>query len=48
MLLIDENISELEAARLRRWGVRVRLVGHDVAGIGTTDENVLAAGVSRG
>jgi hypothetical protein len=43
MLLIDENISELEVARLRKWGIRVRLVGEDVAKIGTTDENVLTA-----
>jgi hypothetical protein len=43
MLVIDENVSELEVSRLRKWGIRVRLIGEDVAEGGTTDENLLAA-----
>src|SRR5579862_2291819 len=43
MLVIDENISELEVLRLRKWGIRVRLIWEDVAEVGTTDENLLPA-----
>ncbi len=41
MFLIDENVSELEVLKLRKAGVRVRLIGNDVADIGDTDENLL-------
>ncbi len=41
MFLIDENVSELEVLRLRKAGVRVRLIGDDIADIGTTDENLI-------
>lgn len=41
MFLIDENISELEVLRLRRAGVRVRLIGDDVARVGISDEDLV-------
>ncbi|MBI4657614.1 MAG: hypothetical protein HY735_01985 [Verrucomicrobia bacterium] len=41
MFLIDENVSELEVLRLRNAGIRVRLIGDEVASIGTFDENLL-------
>ncbi|MBI2946681.1 MAG: hypothetical protein HYY23_03485 [Verrucomicrobia bacterium] len=41
MFLIDENVSELEVLRLRKAGVRVRLIGKDVANIGDLDENLI-------
>jgi hypothetical protein len=41
MFVIDENVSELEVLRLRRAGIRVRLIGDDVARKGYTDENLL-------
>jgi hypothetical protein len=43
MFLLDENVSELEVLRLRKCGIRVRLVGDEVADIGTSDENLLPA-----
>jgi hypothetical protein len=41
MFLIDENVSEIEVLRLRKAGIRVRLIGDDVARIGDSDENLL-------
>jgi len=43
MFLLDENVSELEVSRLRKRGIRVRLIGDEVADIGTSDENLLPA-----
>jgi hypothetical protein len=41
MFVIDENVSELEILRLRKEGIRVRLIGEEVARIGDADENLL-------
>src|SRR5437773_7722420 len=41
MFVIDENVSELEVLRLRKAGIRVRLIGDEVARAGDTDENLL-------
>lgn len=41
MFLLDENVSEAEVLRLRRWGIHVRVVGHDLGRIGTADEDLL-------
>ena len=41
MFVIDENVSELEVLRLRKAGIRVRLIGDEVARIGDADENLL-------
>jgi len=41
MFLIDENVSELEVLRLRKAGIRVRLVRDEAGNIGTLDENLL-------
>jgi len=41
MFVIDENVSELEVLRLRKAGIRVRLIGEEVARIGDADENLL-------
>src|SRR5258706_4583452 len=41
MLILDENISEIEAWRLREWHMAVRQIGRDVAKISTSDENIL-------
>lgn len=42
MFLLDENISELEALRLRRAGVRVRRIS-EVVRIGTSDADIVRA-----
>jgi hypothetical protein len=41
MFVLDENVSELEVLRLRKAGIRVRLIGDEVARIGDADENLL-------
>lgn len=41
MFVIDENVSELEVLRLRKAGIRVRLIGDEFARIGDADENLL-------
>lgn len=41
MFVMDENVSELEILRLRKAGIRVRLIGEEVARIGDADENLL-------
>ena len=41
MFLIDENVSELEVSRLRRAGIRVRLIGDEVSQVGTSDEDLI-------
>ena len=41
MFVIDENVSELEVLRLRKAGIRVRLIEDEVARTGDTDENLL-------
>src|SRR5262249_32263117 len=41
MFVIDENVSELEILRLRKAGIRVRLIGEEVARIGDADEKLL-------
>ncbi len=41
MFVIDENVSELEVLRLRKAGIRVRLIGDEVARTGDADENLL-------
>jgi len=41
MFVIDENVSELEVLRLRKAGIRVRLIGEEVARTWDADENLL-------
>src|ERR1043165_6778428 len=41
MFVMDENVSELEVSRLRKAGIRVRLIGDEVARSGYSDENLL-------
>ena len=41
MLVLDENLPEGQQQLLRKWGIRFRLVGVDVASWGTDDENLI-------
>ena len=41
MLVLDENLPAGQRLLLRRWGIRFRLVGVDVASWGTHDENLI-------
>lgn len=41
MLVLDENIPAPQQSLLRKWGIRFRVVGVDLAASGTTDENLI-------
>jgi hypothetical protein len=41
MLVLDENLPAGQRLLLRKWGLRFRLVGVDVASWGTQDENLI-------
>ena len=41
MLVLDENLPAGQRLLLRKWGIRFRLVGVDVASWGTDDENLI-------
>src|ERR1041385_8601591 len=41
MLVLDENLPAGQRRLLRKWRIRFRLVGVDVAAWGTDDENLL-------
>jgi hypothetical protein len=41
MLVLDENLPEGQQQLLRKWRIRFRTVGVDVAACGTRDENLI-------
>jgi hypothetical protein len=41
MLVLDENLPAGQRRLLRKWGIRFRLVGVDLASWGTQDENLI-------
>lgn len=41
MLILDENISGLEEAKLRRWRIRCRSIGEHLAASGTDDADLI-------
>ena len=41
MIIIDENLPELETSRLRDWGIRVRVVGVEIARLGIKDDQII-------
>ncbi len=41
MLVLDENLPAAQQLWLRKWRIHFRLIGADVAGWGTRDENLL-------
>ncbi|MBI3849284.1 MAG: hypothetical protein HY298_03180 [Verrucomicrobia bacterium] len=41
MIIIDENLPELETSQLRDWGIRVRVVGVEVARLGIKDDQII-------
>jgi hypothetical protein len=41
MIILDENLPENQAARLRDWGIRFRVVGIEVARLGTKDDSLI-------
>jgi hypothetical protein len=41
MLVLDENLPAGQRLLLRKWRIRVRLVGADVASCGAEDENLI-------
>ena len=41
MLVLDENVPAGQRLLLRKWRVRFRVIGVDVAAPGTTDENLI-------
>ena len=43
MLVLDENLPAAQQLWLRKWRIHFRLIGADVAGWGTRDENLLPA-----
>lgn len=43
MLVLDENLPASQQRLLRKWRIRFRLVGGDVATRGTDDENLIPA-----
>jgi hypothetical protein len=42
MLVLDENLPAGQRLLLRKWGIRFRLVGVDVASCGTHDEDLVS------
>ena len=43
MLMLDENLPASQQRLLRKWRIRFRLVGGEVASWGTGDENLIPA-----
>src|SRR5688572_17847809 len=43
MLVLDENVPADQRHSLRKWRIRFRVIGVDVAAWGTTDENLIPA-----
>ena len=43
MLVLDENLPAAQRLLLRRWRIRFRVVGLDLAAWGTDDENLIPA-----
>ena len=43
MLVLDENLPVTQQQLLRRWRIRFRVIGLDVARYGTEDENLIPA-----
>ena len=43
MLVLDENLPDGQQSLLRKWRVRFRVVGVEVAALGTKDENLIPA-----
>ncbi len=41
MIIIDENLPEWESSQLRDWGIRVRVVGLEVARLGIKDDQII-------
>jgi hypothetical protein len=41
MLVLDENLPASQRLLLRKWRIRFRVIGIDVANRGTDDENLL-------
>jgi hypothetical protein len=41
MNLLDENVPDSQVELLRRWGLRVRQIGHDVGYLGIQDPEIL-------
>jgi len=41
MLVLDENLPEGQRLWLRKWRIRFRVIGLDVASSGTKDENLI-------
>jgi hypothetical protein len=41
MLVLDENLPARQRLLLRRWGIRFRRVGEDIAFSGAKDENLI-------
>jgi hypothetical protein len=41
MLVLDENLPAGQQLLLRRWRIRFRVIGEEVAFSGTTDENLI-------
>lgn len=41
MLVLDENVPADQRHSLRKWRVRFRVIGLDLASWGTTDENLI-------
>ena len=43
MLVLDENLPEGQRLWLRKWRIRFRVVGIEVAASGTKDNNLIPA-----
>ena len=43
MLVLDENLPEGQRFWLRKWRIRFRVVGIEVAASGTKDNNLIPA-----
>ena len=41
MIIIDENLPEWETSQLRDWGIRVRVVGVEIARLGIKDDQII-------
>ena len=43
MVIIDENLPACQVSQLRKWGIRARVVGVEVARRGIKDDNLIPA-----
>src|SRR5947208_1806861 len=41
MLVLDENLPESQCQQLRKWRIRFRVIGVEIASWGTKDENLI-------